>query len=72
MEQFWFGDLGGGCNFVIEHDTINVNYASHPSLLEITKHIREKGYKGPLLLRFPHLLKKQIDTLFGVFAKRCP
>jgi len=56
-------------NFIIEKNTINVNYASKPSLLEITQKIREKGYKGPLLLRFPHLIEKQISTLFRTFEK---
>ncbi|HIM93475.1 MAG TPA: biosynthetic arginine decarboxylase, partial [Campylobacterales bacterium] len=31
--------------------------------------IREKGYKGPLLLRFPHLIQKQIDTLYKEFNR---
>lgn len=56
-------------NFIIDHDTINVNYASKPSLLQITQDIREKGHKGPLLLRFPHLIEKQISTLFSTFSK---
>jgi len=56
-------------NFIIRNDTINVNYASQPSLLQITQDIREKGYKGPLLLRFPHLIEKQISTLFTTFKK---
>jgi len=56
-------------NFIIDNDTINVNYASKPSLLKITQEIREKGYKGPLLLRFPHLIEKQISTLFDTFEK---
>ena len=56
-------------NFIIDNDTININHASKPSLLQITKEIREKGYKGPLLLRFPHLIHKQISTLFETFAE---
>jgi arginine decarboxylase len=56
-------------NFIIQSDTININHASKPSLLNITKEIREKGYKGPLLLRFPHLIEKQISTLFSTFEK---
>ena len=68
MKQFGLS-IWGDDNFIIEKDTININYASHPSLLEITKEIREKGYKGPLLLRFPHLIEKQISTLFKTFAK---
>ena len=60
-------DIWGDDNFVIKDDTININYASKPSLLKITKDIQEKGYKGPLILRFPHLIKKQITTLFDAF-----
>ena len=62
-------EIWGDKNFVIQNDTININHANQPSLLEITEEIREKGYKGPLLLRFPHLIKKQISTLFDTFDK---
>jgi arginine decarboxylase len=68
MKQFGL-NIWGDDNFLIENDTVNINYANQPSLLEITKSIREKGYKGPLLLRFPHLIKKQISTLFDTFEK---
>ncbi|MBD3807730.1 MAG: biosynthetic arginine decarboxylase [Epsilonproteobacteria bacterium] len=60
-------DIWGDNNFIIKKETINVNHGQQPSLLEITNHIREKGYKGPILLRFPHLIKKQLDTLFHTF-----
>jgi len=60
-------DIWGDENFIIHDDTVNVNYASKPSLISITQEIREKGYKGPLLLRFPHLISKQISTLFDTF-----
>jgi arginine decarboxylase len=56
-------------NFVIKDSTININYKNQPSLLEITQSIRERGYKGPLLLRFPHLIKKQIATLYSQFNR---
>ena len=62
-------NIWGDNNFIIHNDTININYATQPSLLEITQSIREKGYKGPLLLRFPHLIAKQISTLFETFEK---
>ena len=62
-------NIWGDENFIIKNDTININHASKPSLLQITQDIREKGYKGPLLLRFPHLIKKQISTLFSTFEK---
>ncbi|HIQ27223.1 MAG TPA: biosynthetic arginine decarboxylase [Sulfurovum sp.] len=62
-------NIWGDDNFIIQNDTINVNIASKPSLLKITQDIRDKGYKGPLLLRFPHLIEKQISTLFNTFEK---
>ena len=61
--------IWGEGNFVIDGDDVRVNYASNPALLEITQDIRSQGYRGPILLRFPHLIKKQIDGLFGVFAE---
>ena len=66
MKRFGL-DIWGDDNFVIKDDTININYGKKPSILEITNDVREKGYKGPILLRFPHLIKKQIDTLFATF-----
>jgi len=60
-------NIWGDDNFIIHNDTINVNYRSNPSLLEITKHIRKTSIKGPLLLRFEHLIQKQIDTLYSSF-----
>ena len=68
MQNFGL-DIWGDDNFIIQDDTINVNHASKPSLISITQEIREKGYKGPLLLRFPHLIEKQISTLFKTFEK---
>lgn len=62
-------EIWGDNNFIIHNDTININHASTPSLLQLTQEIRAKGYKGPLLLRFPHILQKQIQTLFSTFAK---
>ncbi len=55
-------------NFVIEGDDVRINHASRPALLEITRDIRDQGYRGPILLRFPHLIKKQIERLFTVFS----
>jgi len=61
--------IWGENNFIIDQDRIAVNHGTTPSLLQITQEIREKGYKGPLLLRFPHLIEKQISTLFKTFQK---
>lgn len=66
MKDFGLEIWGDG-NFIIQNDTVNINYASKPSLISITQEIRERGYKGPLLLRFPHLIAKQITTLFDTF-----
>jgi arginine decarboxylase len=60
-------DLWGNDNYTIEGETINLNYGSKPSLLEIVQEIRLQGHKGPLILRFPHLIAKQITTLFDAF-----
>ena len=62
-------NIWGDDNFIIENDTININHSSKPSLLQLTQKIRAKGHKGPVLLRFPHLIKKQISTLFMTFEK---
>ncbi len=62
-------NIWGDDNFIIEDDTIHINHASRPSLLKLTQEIRTKGHKGPILLRFPHLIKKQISTLFKTFEK---
>ncbi|SFV62075.1 Arginine decarboxylase [hydrothermal vent metagenome] len=56
-------------NFIIQEDKIHINYGSSPSLLQLTKEIRQKGHTGPLLLRFPHLIEKQLSTLFSSFEK---
>ena len=54
-------------NFIIEGDKVQVNYKSSPSLYDITQKIRKSGIRGPILLRFPHLIHKQIKTLYSSF-----
>ncbi len=56
-------------SFIIKDGEVKVNFGSKPSLLEITKKIRQTGIRGPILLRFPHLIKKQIDTLYKEFQR---
>jgi len=62
-------DIWSNKNFIIEDGEIKLNYKSMPSLLEIVNTIRAKGVKGPLILRFPHLVKRQIKTLYNYFEK---
>jgi arginine decarboxylase len=60
-------DIWGDSNFVIKDDKVHVNHKSSPSLLEITQQIRQSGLRGPMILRFPHLIGKQIDRLYTTF-----
>lgn len=62
-------DIWANKNFIIEDGEIKLNYKSMPSLLDIVNTIRDKDVKGPLLLRFPHLVKRQIKTLYNYFEK---
>jgi len=69
MEKHYGINLWAEDNFIIKNSTVNLNHAKQPSLLEIITAVRQKGYKGPLLLRFPHLIKKQIGTLYHEFNR---
>ena len=62
-------DIWANKYFIIENGEIKLNYKSMPSLLDITKKIRAEDVKGPIILRFPHLIKKQIKTLYSYFYK---
>jgi arginine decarboxylase len=54
-------------NFTIQKGQVCVATGSHPSILSMVNEIRKDGYRGPLLLRFPHLVGKQIAKLYGTF-----
>ena len=60
-------DIWDDGNFLIENGLAKVNYEGKPSLISIVKEVREQDFKGPLLLRFPHITKKQINTLYNTF-----
>ena len=66
MENFGL-DIWGDDNYMVKDGKIALNYMNHPTLIEMTKSIRDRGHKGPLILRFPHIIKKQISTLFDAF-----
>ena len=61
-------DIWSDDNFIIEKGKAKVNHKSKPSLISIVKEVREQDFKGPLLLRFPHITKKQITTLYDTFT----
>jgi len=61
--EIWSND-----NFIIEDGELILNYKSKPSLLEIVEEIRSQDVRGPMILRFPHLIKKQIEILYFHFG----
>lgn len=60
--KFWSND-----DFIIEDGVVKVNFKSKPALIDIVKEVRESGYRGPLLIRFPHLIDNQITKIFDAF-----
>jgi arginine decarboxylase len=62
-------DIWGNDNFTVEDGKIKLAAASKPALIDIVESIRAEGYTGPLLLRFPHLIEKQINLIYKLFNK---
>ena len=62
-------DIWGDENFVIKNGKVCVNYGKKPAIIDMVKKMRNDGYRGPLLLRFPHLIQKQIENIYGSFTK---
>ncbi len=60
-------DIWANNNFYIDNKKVKVNHKSSPSLVKITKEIRQRGIRGPILLRFPHLIEKQINLIYENF-----
>jgi len=68
MEKFGV-DIWANDNFIVDDGLIKLNYKSKPSILSIVKEIRKNNSKGPILLKFPHLIRKQIQSLYKNFNK---
>ena len=62
-------NIWGNNNFVIENGKVCINKGIKPALYDIVEEIRQDGIRGPILLRFPHLIKKQIDLIYNSFRK---
>ena len=60
-------DIWGENNFFIDGGKVRLNHACDPAIIDIVKRSEKEGYKGPLTLRFPHLIRKQINTLYSKF-----
>lgn len=61
-------NIWGDNNFVVKDGKACVNTKSKPALIDIVQKIRDDGIRGPVLLRFPHLIKKQIDLIYNNFS----
>lgn len=62
-------DIWGDNNFIIKNGKVCVNSGKKPAIIDMVKELRNDGYRGPLLLRFPHLIQKQIENIYGSFTK---
>ncbi|EJF07261.1 arginine decarboxylase (spermidine biosynthesis) [Thiovulum sp. ES] len=62
--QYWSKD-----NFFIEDGLLKVNHGIKPSIFEILQKAKESGVGTPLIVRFPHLIDKQMDRLYSTFGK---
>ena len=62
-------DIWSDDNFIVKNSKVCINEGKKPALIDIIKTLRQDGYKGPLLLRFPHLIKKQIELIYKNFNK---
>ena len=65
MTQDYGLGIWGDSNFIIENGKVCLNTQSKPAIIDLVENIRSQGYRGPLLLRFPHLIQKQIESLYS-------
>jgi len=59
----------GNSNFIIDNGKVCINSDFKPALIDMVNEIRSDGIRGPLLLRFPHLIKKQIVEIYSNFER---
>jgi len=60
-------DIWGKGNFIIDEDLLRLNNEFKPALLDIIREIQNRGIHGPVLLRFPELIERQIQLLYSNF-----
>ena len=61
-------DIWADDNFAIIDGKLTIKGLDNIPIIDIVQELRQQKNKGPLLLRFPHLIYKQIDKLFQAFA----
>ncbi|PSM51421.1 arginine decarboxylase [Campylobacter blaseri] len=69
MNNIYGLDIWGNSNFIIEDGKICLNTDFKLPIIDVVKEIRKDGIKGPILLRFPHLIKKQIVEIYSNFNR---
>ena len=62
-------NIWGNSNFTIDGGKLCLNSDFKQPLVDIIKEIRADGVRGPILLRFPHLIKKQIVEIYSNFNR---
>ena len=62
-------NIWGNSNFTVDSGKVCINSDYKPALVDIIKEIRSDGIRGPILLRFPHLIKKQIVDIYSNFNR---
>ena len=62
-------NIWGNQNYILENGKVKLNILSKPALINIVEDIRKSGHTGPLLLRFPHLIEKQIESIYNQFKR---
>jgi arginine decarboxylase len=55
--------------FVIEEGLVKVNYGDKPALIDIINETRKEDQRGPVIIKFPHIAKSQIEKLFFQFNR---
>lgn len=63
-------DIWGNENFIIKNGKVCINYEKKPAIIDIVKELRDDGYKGPLLLRFPHLIQNKLKIFTEISIKQ--
>ncbi|MGA1846932.1 biosynthetic arginine decarboxylase [Deferribacter abyssi] len=61
--------IWGNYDYLVEDGKVVINEGNRPALIDIVKDVREQGFKGPVLFRFPHIMKKHVNALFNKFNK---
>jgi arginine decarboxylase len=60
-------DTWANDNYFIENGQIKLKAFNQPALIDIVKTIRKDDHTGPILMRFPHLIEKQIKLIYNYF-----